>query len=68
MKWLKPNKFYSEFDVSASTILKLIKQGVLIEGVHFKVFPFGRRFNIREIEKFSSKNEKFGNLINDLLQ
>lgn len=68
MKWLKPNTFYNEFDVSASTILKLINEGVLKEGVHFKVFPFGRRFNAQEIEKFSSKEQKFESLINDLLQ
>ncbi len=68
MKWLKPNTFYNEFDVSASTILKLIKAGILKEGTHFKIFPFGRRFNAQAIEKLSSKEQKFESIINDMLQ
>lgn len=67
MKWVKPNTLYAEMDVSASTVLKLIKNNILIEGKHYKVFPFGRRFNFHEVEMLTMPDE-LGNLIDDLLQ
>jgi len=66
-KWVKPNTLYFMLDVSASTILKLIKSGILIQGKHYKVFPFGRRFNLYEIEKLTTV-DSIGNLIDNLLQ
>lgn len=68
MRWMKPNTLYHEFDVSASTVLKLVKDGVLVEGIHYKIFPFGRRYNAKEFEKLNSREDKYENVINDLLQ
>ena len=44
MKWLKPNTFYYEFDVSASTILKLIKEGILKEGKRIRKIELLREY------------------------
>jgi|JTFP01.1.fsa_nt_gb hypothetical protein len=67
MKWVKPNRLYADMDVSASTILRLIKDGVLVEGKHYKIFPFGRRYNFQEIEMLSA-HDSIADLIDDLLE
>lgn len=69
MRWVKSATLCHEFDVSTQTIKTLIDNGTLQEGVHFKVFPFGKRFNVHLIEKMSTiKDENIERLLDDMLQ
>jgi len=68
MRWVKASTLYQEFDVSVNTIKKLINDGTLKQNIHFKDFPFGRRFNTRAIEKLTVKDESVERLLDVMLQ
>lgn len=68
MRWVKASTLYHEFDVSVNTIKKLIDDGTLKENIHFKVFPFGKRFNVTAIEKLTVKDENLERLLDVMLQ
>ena len=69
MKWVKSSTLCNEFDFSTQTVKSLINSGTFQEGVHFKVFPFGKRFNIQVIEKMATiKDENIERLLDDMLQ
>jgi len=68
MRWVKLSTLCAEFDVSNSTIHRLMKDGIYQENIHFKVFPFGKRFNITAIEKLKGKDPVIERLLDDMLQ
>lgn len=68
MRWVKASTLYHEFDVSMNTIKKLIADGTLKENIHFKMFPFGKRFNVTAIEKLTTQDQTIERLLDDMLQ
>lgn len=69
MKWVKTSTLCNEFDLSSQTVKSLIHGGTFQEGVHFRVFPFGKRFNVSLIEKMGTiKDDNIERLLDDMLQ
>lgn len=66
-KWVKKTRLSELFSISTTTISRLVNNETFKEGIHYKVFPFGVRFNLETIEKNDTSNKDVENILDKML-
>ena len=66
--WVKQVDLCKIFSISRSTVLNMVNSGVFVDGIHYKTFPFGVRYNTLEIEKLNKPDNHIDLFVDELLQ